>query len=88
MSWVSIPPSFLGSCLMNRLGVSGARARQPSLDAPLAGLKPWLEVKTLHPEEASGQYQFAEFAADLWGFTRGAGPRSIATPRSSTGEDS
>ncbi|MBE9136925.1 DUF499 domain-containing protein [Nodosilinea sp. LEGE 07088] len=33
---------------------------------PLAGLKPWREIATPHPDVASGQYQQAEFAADLW----------------------
>ena len=31
-----------------------------------AGLKPWREVVTPHPDVASGRYQQAEFAADLW----------------------
>jgi hypothetical protein len=32
----------------------------------IAGLKPWREVVTPHPDVASGRYQQAEFAADLW----------------------
>jgi hypothetical protein len=32
---------------------------------PKAGLKPWREVVTPHPDVASGRYQQAEFAADL-----------------------
>src|SRR5882724_8144311 len=32
----------------------------------VAGLKPWREVVTPHPYVASGRYQQAEFAADLW----------------------
>jgi predicted AAA+ superfamily ATPase len=31
-----------------------------------AGLKPWREIVTPHPDVASGRYQQAEFAADLW----------------------
>lgn len=31
-----------------------------------AGLKPWREVATPHPDVASGRYQQAEFAADLF----------------------
>jgi predicted AAA+ superfamily ATPase len=31
-----------------------------------AGLKPWREVVTPHKDVASGKYQQAEFAADLW----------------------
>lgn len=33
---------------------------------PLSGLKPWREIATPHPDVASGRYQQAEFAADLW----------------------
>lgn len=33
---------------------------------PQQGLKPWREVVTPHPDVASGRYQKAEFAADLW----------------------
>ena len=32
---------------------------------PAAGLRPWREIVTPHPDVASGQYQQAEFAADL-----------------------
>ncbi|MCI0537561.1 MAG: DUF499 domain-containing protein [Verrucomicrobiales bacterium] len=32
----------------------------------VAGLRPWREVVTPHPDVASGRYQQAEFAADLW----------------------
>ncbi|MFM7601905.1 MAG: DUF499 domain-containing protein, partial [Pseudanabaena sp.] len=34
--------------------------------SPQQGLKPWREVVTPHPDIASGRYQEAEFAADLW----------------------
>src|SRR5258708_21370424 len=33
---------------------------------PAAGLRPWREIVTPHPDVASGRYQQAEFAADLW----------------------
>ena len=33
---------------------------------PASGLKSWREVVTPHPDVASGRYQQAEFAADLW----------------------
>ncbi|KYC37155.1 AAA+ family ATPase [Scytonema hofmannii PCC 7110] len=33
---------------------------------PGGGLKPWREIVTPHPDVASGRYQQAEFAADLW----------------------
>ena len=31
-----------------------------------SNLKPWREIVTPHKDVASGQYQQAEFAADLW----------------------
>jgi hypothetical protein len=34
--------------------------------AAVGGLKPWREVVTPHADVASGRYQQAEFAADLW----------------------
>ena len=34
--------------------------------SPQGGLKPWREVVTPHKDVASGKYQQAEFAADLW----------------------
>lgn len=33
---------------------------------PTGGLKPWREIITPHKDVASGKYQQAEFAADLW----------------------
>jgi predicted AAA+ superfamily ATPase len=33
---------------------------------PAGGLKPWREIITPHKDVASGKYQQAEFAADLW----------------------
>ena len=37
------------------------------IEAAINGaLKPWREVVTPHPDVASGRYQQAEFAADLW----------------------
>jgi predicted AAA+ superfamily ATPase len=33
---------------------------------PAAGLRPWREIITPHVDVASGRYQQAEFAADLW----------------------
>lgn len=33
---------------------------------PLGGLKPWREILTPHQDVASGTFQQAEFAADLW----------------------
>jgi predicted AAA+ superfamily ATPase len=36
------------------------------IEAAGGALKPWREVVTPHPDVASGRYQQAEFAADLW----------------------
>ena len=38
----------------------------PTEGNPQGGLKPWREVVTPHRDVASGTYQQAEFAADLW----------------------
>jgi len=40
---------------------------------PMSDLKPWREIATPHPDVASGRYQQAEFAADLWKVHRGEG---------------
>src|SRR5690606_38471271 len=36
------------------------------IDASAIGLRPWRQVITPHPDVASGKFQLAEFAADLW----------------------
>ncbi|MGQ9871659.1 Swt1 family HEPN domain-containing protein [Leptodesmis sp.] len=38
----------------------------PTVGQPMSGLKPWRDIVTPHPDVASGRYQQAEFAADLW----------------------
>ena len=43
-------------------------------------LKPWREVVTPHPDVASGRYQQAEFAADLWQVYRGEGTTEYRDP--------
>jgi predicted AAA+ superfamily ATPase len=45
-----------------------------------SGLKPWREVVTPHPDVASGRYQQAEFAADLWQVHMGEGPAEYKDP--------
>jgi len=47
---------------------------------PMAGLKPWREVVTPHPDVASGRYQQAEFAADLGQVHRGEGADEYRNP--------
>jgi predicted AAA+ superfamily ATPase len=41
-------------------------AYQPTEGKPQGDLPPWRTVVTPHPDVASGRYQQAEFAADLW----------------------
>ena len=44
------------------------------------GLKPWREVVTPHADVASGRYQQAEFAADLWQVHLGEGSEEYRDP--------
>ena len=53
---------------------------QPTEGNPLGGLKPWREVVTPHPDVASGRYQQAEFAADLWQVYQGEGSDEYKHP--------
>ena len=46
----------------------------------VAGLKPWREVVTPHKDVASGKYQQAEFAADLWQVYLGEGSDEYRHP--------
>ena len=48
--------------------------------SPLSGLKPWREVVTPHPDVASGNFQQAEFAADLAQVHRGEGSSEYGDP--------
>lgn len=48
----------------------------PTLGQPRAGLLPWREVVTPHPDVARGTYLAAEFAADLWKVHAGEGASS------------
>jgi predicted AAA+ superfamily ATPase len=51
------------------------------IEAAAAGnLKPWREVVTPHADVASGQYQQAEFAADLWQVHLGEGSDEYRKP--------
>ncbi len=43
-------------------------------------LKPWREIVTPHPDVASGRYQQAEFAADLWQVHLGEGTDEYRDP--------
>ncbi|GAB4329274.1 MAG: Swt1 family HEPN domain-containing protein [Calditrichia bacterium] len=48
--------------------------------AASGALKPWREVVTPHPDVASGRYQQAEFAADLWQVHLGEGTDEYKDP--------
>lgn len=48
--------------------------------AVTANLKPWREVVTPHKDVASGHYQQAEFAADLWQVHLGEGTDEYKKP--------
>uniref|UniRef100_A0A7C1FH22 ATP-binding protein n=1 Tax=Caldilinea aerophila TaxID=133453 RepID=A0A7C1FH22_9CHLR len=51
------------------------------IEAAASGaLKPWREVVTPHPDVASGRYQQAEFAADLWQVHLGQGSDEYRDP--------
>lgn len=52
-----------------------------TIESPTAGnLKPWREVVTPHKDVASGRYQQAEFAADLWQVHLGQGTDEYRNP--------
>lgn len=44
------------------------------------GLKPWREVVAPHPDVANGNYQEAEFAADLWQVFKGNAAKEYRDP--------
>ena len=61
----------------------GERRRQAGTaieGAAAAGLKPWREIVTPHRDVASGRYQQAEFAADLWQVHLGEGTDEYRDP--------
>lgn len=52
-----------------------------AIETPVSGaLKPWREVVSPHQDVASGRYQQAEFAADLWQVRLGEGADEYRTP--------
>ena len=52
------------------------------IEAPAAStLKPWREIVTPHADVASGRYQHAEFAADLWQVHLGEGSDEYKKPQ-------
>ncbi len=56
-------------------------ATLPGLDGePMSGLTPWREVVTPHDDVASGRFQQAEFAADLWQVYQGDAKAEYGDP--------
>jgi hypothetical protein len=53
---------------------------EKSVTVPGVGVKPWREVLRPHPDVASGQYNSAEFAADLHMVSLGEGSREYVDP--------
>ncbi len=61
----------------------GERRRQAGTaigSVAATGLKPWREIVTPHKDVASGRYQQAEFAADLWQVHLGEGTDEYREP--------
>jgi predicted AAA+ superfamily ATPase len=52
----------------------------PTEGQPKAGLRPWREIVTPHPDVAAGRYQQAEFAADLAQVHQGEGTDEYRDP--------
>lgn len=61
------------------------KASQPALIQTASGasasLKPWREIATPHPDVASGKFQQAEFAADLFQVITGRASEEYANPK-------
>ena len=60
----------------------GERRKQAgtAIESGAASLKPWREIVTPHMDVASGRYQQAEFAADLWQVYLGQGTDEYREP--------
>ncbi len=57
------------------------KTASPAVESQVTGqLKPWREVVTPHKDVASGKYQQAEFAADLWQVHLGEGTDEYRHP--------
>ena len=68
-----------------RLGFDDQRKKRRTAGTAIEGttnanLKPWREVVTPHKDVASGRYQQAEFAADLWQVYLGEGTDEYRKP--------
>ncbi|MGE3272851.1 MAG: Swt1 family HEPN domain-containing protein, partial [Chloroflexota bacterium] len=64
-----------------QLRVERRRGGGTAIESPSSGgLPPWREIATPHQDVASGRYQQAEFAADLWQVHIGEGTDEYRTP--------
>lgn len=57
------------------------KASASLISAGATDLKPWREVVTPHPDVASGKFQQAEFAADIWQVHIGQGSDEYRNPK-------
>src|ERR1043165_5394402 len=61
--------------------IGRSRSAGTAVESQVTGsLKPWREVVSPHPDVASGRYQQAEFAADLWQVHLGEGGPEYVNP--------
>ena len=67
-------------CSPSRRASRPGASRSRLEGTPQAGLKPWREVVTPHPDVASGRYIEAEFAADLAQVQRGEASNEYGDP--------
>ena len=66
---------------MSKSEVRNGRAAGTAIESAASStLKPWREVVTPHKDVASGRYQQAEFAADLWQVHLGEGTDEYRDP--------
>lgn len=56
-------------------------AAKPTEGQPTAGLAPWREIITPHTDVASGDYEQAEFAADLYEVAQGSADAEYQDPK-------
>ena len=63
-----------------RRGKMRQKSFMPVEGTPSGGLQPWREIVAPHPDVASGNYQQAEFAADLWQVYAGEGSTEYHNP--------
>ena len=73
-------PSYCVSASTSKRAGNAASRPAFALESAARTLKPWREVVTPHRDVASGRYQQAEFAADLWQVHLGEGADEYRDP--------